>query len=452
MMQESRSPNEGSTAAAPRLARRLGLFDATMLVMGGIIGSGIFMNPSVVANQVHSPFLILGAWLLGGFAALAGAFVYAELASLRPDVGGQYAYLREAYHPAVAFIFGWALLLVTQTGGMAAVAITFARYFSELTHFPLPDWLIASAALGILTLINCFGVRGGSTVQSILMILRIAAIALLVLFGAFAARESNLFGSVSAEPTVPYDSLPSFGAAMIPVLFAYGGWQTTNFIAGEIHNPRKNLPYGLLLGVVGVAILYLSVNLVCILVLGAHDLALTTTPATEVMRRALGERGVALIALGITISTLGFLSQGMLTAPRVYFAMAEDKLFFRSVATIHPKTRVPVVAIAIQGVLAIIITLSGRYEQILNFVVSTDFIFFGLTATTIFVFRRRAATLPGSDTFRTPGHPLTTVFFIAICWLVVISTIYTYPLNSIIGIGIMLTGIPVYFYWRRKPS
>jgi len=450
-MQEARSPKE-VVSPAPRLARRLGLFDATMLVMGGIIGSGIFMNPSVVANQVHSPVLILGAWLLGGLAALAGAFVYAELASLRPDVGGQYAYLREAFHPAVAFIFGWALLLVTQTGGMAAVAITFARYFSELTHPPVPDWLIASAALAFLTVINCFGVRAGSTLQSTLMVLKIAAIALLVIVGAIAAKESNLLGSPPAASPATQDSIPSFGAAMIPVLFAYGGWQTTNFIAGEINNPRKNLPYGLLLGVIGVAILYLSVNLVCIMVLGAKALALTTTPATEVMRQALGERGVIIIALGITISTLGFLSQGMLTAPRVYFAMAEDKLFFRSVATIHPTTRVPIVAIAIQGILAIIITLSGKYEQILNYVVSTDFIFFGLTATTIFVFRRRLAGNGEIDAFRTPGHPFTTLFFIAVCWLVVLSTIYTYPVNSAIGIGIMLTGIPVYFYWSRKKS
>jgi APA family basic amino acid/polyamine antiporter len=196
-----------------------------------------------------------------------------------------------------------------------------------------------------------------------------------------------------------------------------------------------------------VILLYLAVNTVSLLVLGPHGLAATRTPATEIMRRVIGDRGVTLISLGITISTLGFLSQGMLTAPRVYFAMAEDKLFFPSVARIHPKTHVPVVAIAIQGLMAIIIALSGKYEQILNYVVSTDFIFFGLTATTLFVFRRREGS---AEAFRTPGHPYTTLFFIAVSWLVVANTIYAYPANSLIGIGIMLTGIPVYWYWRRK--
>jgi APA family basic amino acid/polyamine antiporter len=426
----------------PGLARRLGLFDATMIVMGGIVGSGIFMNPAVVAKHVHTPLLIIGVWLLGGVTALIGAFIYAELASRRPDVGGQYAYIREAYHPAVAFLFGWALLLVTQTGGMAAVAITFARYFLELTRLPLPDWAVGVAALAFLTVVNCLGVRAGSTFQSTLMVLKIVAIAMLVGVGLYGPWGGN---AVEAEPQ-GYSLLPQIGAAMIPVLFAYGGWQTSNFIAGEMHEPRKNLPRGLLLGVSGVILLYLAVNTVCLLILGPADLAASSTPATEIMRRVVGERGVVLISVGITISTLGFLSQGMLTAPRVYFAMAEDKLFFTSVARIHPKTRVPMVAIAIQGAMAIIITLSGRYEQILNYVVSTDFIFFGLTATTIFIFRRRDDT---ADAFRTPGHPYTTLFFIAVSWLVVASTIYAYPANSLIGIGIMLTGIPVYRYWRN---
>ncbi|HMD13580.1 MAG TPA: amino acid permease [Bacteroidota bacterium] len=434
-----------------QLARRLGWFDATMIVMGGIIGSGIFINPYVVATQVHTPVLILGVWLLGGVTALIGAFIYAELATLLPKVGGQYAYMREAFHPAVAFVFGWALLLVTQTGGMAAVAITFARYFIELTQIPMPDWLIASLALAFLTIINCLGVRTGSTFQNIMMILKILAIAMLVIIGFTAAHVSNVSLTPAIDRPVSFGLLAAIGAAMIPVLFAYGGWQTSNFIAGEIHEPKKNLPRGLLLGVTGVIILYLAVNILSIAVLGVHDLAHTSTPATEVMRRAIGEQGVRLISIGITISTLGFLSQGMLTAPRVYFAMAQDGLFFKQVAHIHPRTKAPVTAIVIQGILAIVIALSGKYEQILNFVVSTDFIFFGLTATTIFVFRKRDR-MNGlhHDSFKTPLHPFTTSFFIIVCWLVVLSTIVTYPANSLIGVGIMLTGIPVYFFWRKK--
>jgi APA family basic amino acid/polyamine antiporter len=446
--------------ARPELARRLGLFDATMIVMGGIIGSGIFMNPAVVARQVNTPFLILGVWTLGGLIALAAAFIWAELAALRPEVGGQYAYLREAYHPLIAFLYGWGLLLVIQTGGMAAVAVTFARYFIELTHLPISDWLVAVLALGSLTVINCLGVRAGGTLQSVLMVLKIFAILALIGCGLFLIVPQS--ATVASETTglldqpVSFDLLTAIGAAMVPVLFAYGGWQTASFVAGEIREPRKNLPRALVIGVAGVIILYLGVNFVCVQVLGVSGLAATTTPASDVMRLALGENGARAIAAGIAISTLGFLSQGMLTAPRVYFAMAEDGLFFRSVGRLHPKTHVPILAIVIQGLFAMVIALSGRYEQILNYVVSVDFIFFGATATCIFIFRRRRKAGRGEtveDAVRfasVPGHPATTAIFVAVCWLVVINTVYRYPENTLIGLAILLAGIPAFFIWRAR--
>jgi APA family basic amino acid/polyamine antiporter len=429
----------------PQLARRLGLFDATMIVMGGIIGSGIFMNPSVVALQVHTPFLILGAWVLGGLFALAAAFIWAELAALRPDVGGQYAYLREAFHPGVAFLYGWVLLLVIQTGGMAAVAVTFARYFVELTYLPISTKLLAALVLATLTIINCLGVRAGSTVQSILMVLKILAIAMLVVCGfLFASRSTN--PSELLDRPASLDLLTAFGAAMVPVIFAYGGWQTSTFIASEIKEPRKNLPRGLIFGVSGVVLLYLAANVVYISVLGTSGLAASSAPASEVMRSALGDVGARVIAAGIAISTAGFLSQSMLTAPRVYFAMAQDGVFFKQVALVHPGTRAPIVAIALQGVLAIIIALLGTYALILNYVVSVDSIFFGLTACCIFVFRRREAVA----VTRVPGHPVTTILFIAVCWLVALNTIYRYPQNTLIGIGIMFTGILVYVLWPSR--
>jgi len=433
------------TTPHPQLARRLGLFDATMIVMGGIIGSGIFMNPSVVANQVHTPFLILAAWILGGLFALSAAFIWAELAALRPDVGGQYAYLREAFHPGVAFLYGWVLLLVIQTGGMAAVAVTFARYFVELTYLPISTSLLAALVLAILTIINCLGVRAGSTVQSILMVLKILAITMLVVCGfLFASRSTNPPGLLDRPPSL--DLLTVFGAAMVPVIFAYGGWQTATFVAGEIKEPRKNLPRGLIYGVSGVVLLYLAANVVYISVLGTTGLAASPAPASDVMRNALGDVGARVIAAGIAISTAGFLSQSMLTAPRVYFAMAKDGVFFKSVAMVHPGTRAPIVAIALQGVLAIIIALLGTYDRILNYVVSVDSIFFGLTACCIFIFRRREA----AAVTRVPGHPVTTILFIAVCWLVAINTIYRYPQNTLIGIGIMLTGILVYTFWPSR--
>jgi APA family basic amino acid/polyamine antiporter len=427
------------------LARRLGAFDATMIVMGGIIGSGIFMNPYVVARQVHTPFLILFVWALGGLVALAGSFIYAELAARRPNVGGQYAYIRDGIHPLPAFLYGWALLLVIQSGGMAAVALTFARYFQELTNTVAPDWFIAFVTLLALTIINCLGVRAGSTTQSILMLLKIGGIALLIFCGFFFGRKGT--GIAPQSPDVSFGFLTTIGAAMVPVLFAYGGWQTSSFVAGEMKNPRRDLPVGLLVGVAGVITLYLAVNFVCIYVLGPTGLAETKSPASSVMRLAFGDVGGKVIAAAIAISTLGFLSQGMLTAPRVYFAMAEDGLFFKKVAWIHSKTRVPILAIVLQGLLAIAVALSGKYEQILNYVISADFLFFGFTGLALILIRRRD---PNAGIFfKVPGHPVTTLFFVGVSWLIVINTVYKYPKDSLLGFGLILIGIPVYYYWAK---
>jgi len=360
---------------------------------------------------------------------------------------------------------------------MAAVAVTFAHYFLELVPVPLVGWAVATLALAALTLINCFGVRAGSTAQSALMVAKIAAIAALVACGWFLASPAATRSTAILDRPVSLDLVTAMGAAMVPVLFAYGGWQTASFVAGEMQEPEKNLPRGLTLGVMGVIVLYLAVNLVSVRALGPEGLARTTTPASEVMRLALGERGAALIAAGIAVSTLGFLSQSILTAPRVYFAMASDGVFFKSLAWLHPRTRVPVVAIVLQGVLAMVIAVSGKYEQILNYVVSTDFIFFGLTATCIFVFRRRGtssgdrgpdataasrlasdggiasdASRPSRAGFRMPGHPATTALFTTACWLVVLNTVSRYPKNSAIGLGIVAAGIPVYFLWGRERS
>lgn len=432
------------------LVRKLGLFDVTMLVMGGIIGAGIFVNPAEVARHVDTPFLIVGLWLVGGSVALAAAFVYAELAARRPEVGGQYAYLRDAYGPTPAFLYGWSLLLVIQSGGMAAVAITFARYFLELTELPLAPSAVAATALLLLTGINCLGVRTGATVQSGLMVLKILAIAGLVLGGWwFAAAHPDIARPPVAPEPVSLGTFAAIGAAMTPVMFAYGGWQTSGFVAGEMRNPGRDLGRGLLLGVTAVVILYAAVAFVCVYALGPAGLAQSTTPATDAMRMALGDRGATLIALGIAISTLGFLSQGMLTTPRVYFAMAEDGLFFDKIAEVNSRTHVPVFAILLQGAAAIAVALSGTYGQILSYVVSVDFIFFALTGAALFVFRHRDRdTMEGG--FRTPGHPFTTGFFVAACVLVVVATVFNHPVNSAIGFLILLAGIPACRYWQRR--
>ena len=446
------SPDTAGTTA-PTLARRLGPFDATMIVMGGIIGAGIFVNPSVVARQVHTPALVIGAWIVGGAIALVGAFVYAELAVLRPRVGGQYAYLRDAYHPIVAFLYGWTLLLVVQTGGMAGAAIIFGRYFRELSGLGIPEQVVAATTLAILTIVNCLGVRAGSNLQSALMLTKLAAIAVLIGAGLFLVTPAPSISAVN-----PTDSGGAVGlaTAMVPVLFAYGGWQTASFVSGEMRDPRRDLPRGLMIGVVLVIALYLSVTFVCLRALGVDGLAQTSTPASEVMRRALGDRGARLIALGIAISTVGFLSQSILTAPRVYYAMARDGVFFSAVGRLDARSRVPVIAIVLQGVWAAVIALTGKYDQILNYVVSIDVLFFGLTGASLLIFRARAKRADADserDTMvRVPWHPITTIVFVLACWAVSATTIIQYPRNAGIGVAILLAGVVVYQLWRKPPA
>jgi APA family basic amino acid/polyamine antiporter len=290
------------------------------------------------------------------------------------------------------------------------------------------------------------GVRSGSNVQSVLMLLKIGAIAALIAAGLWLAP------AIAAEPrpAAPgsLSMIAAIGAAMTPVMFSYGGWQTSSFVAGEMQNPQRDLARGLLLGVAGVVLLYTLVAFVCVHALGPADLAASKTPATDVMRLALGEKGAMFIAIGIAISALGFLSQGMLTAPRVYFAMAEDGLFFRGVAEVNAKTRVPVVAIILQGAAAAIIALSGTFGQILSYVVSVDFIFFGLTGAALFVFRHRDP--DQAVAFKAPLHPFTTGLFVAACAITVIATVWNNPKNSLIGYSILLAGVPACLYWQRK--
>jgi APA family basic amino acid/polyamine antiporter len=378
---------------------------------------------------------------------MCGAFIWAELATRLPATGGQYLYLREAYHPSVAFMYGWGLLLVTQTGGMAAVAVIFSSYFRALTGVAWNDSVIAAAVLLILTGINCLGARAGSNVQSALMLLKIGAIAALVTLGFALGGGSLKSGPLLAQP-VSFGLLKSVGAAMVPIAFTYGGWQTATFVAGEMRNAQRDLSRGLLLGVAAVVGLYLAVNLACLRVLGPAGLDATTTPASDVMRIALGERGAQWIAVGIAISTLGFLSQSMLTGPRVYYAMARDRLFFESVGKLSRRSRAPVVAIVLQGLAAIVIACSGTYGEILNFAITVDFIFFGMTASSLFILRRRQV---GSESgiYRAPGHPFTTILFVLSCAGIVGSAIIAAPANSATALCIMLAALPVYYYWSR---
>lgn len=453
------APPPSPSNAAGGLAAHLGLFDATMLVMGGIVGSGIFINPYVVATLVHTPLLILGAWVAGGAFALVGAFVYAELADRMPRVGGQYAYLHEAIHPLVGFLFGWAYLLVIGAGGTAAVAVTCAKYLRKLTAFPVTENLLAVALVVTLVVVNCLGVRAGSSVQSLLMVLRILAIALIVAGGAWYVMHLSGAPPTAWRPAldrpVSFSLLTVFGASLVPVLFAYGGWESSNFIATEIRDPRRNLPRALVLGVAGVLVLYLSVNLIYVLVLTPAGLAATDTPASVIMSRTFGDWGARVISIAIVISTLGFLSQAMLAYPRLYFAMAADAGLPSQFARVSKRSRAPVAAIILQGCVTLAVVLLGTYEEILSYVVVLDWLFFGLTAASLFVLRSRDRRNPVPDAvaaarYRVPGHPWTTGLFTFVAGLMVFNTIYKYPRNAGTAMCILFAGIPFYYLSRGR--
>jgi len=444
---------QSAEAGASKLAAKLGLFDATMIVMGGAIGSGIFVNPAVVARHVGSPVLILGAWLVGGVLALMGAMIYAELGAILPKVGGSYAYLHDCFHPILGFLYGWFSLLVINAGGTAAVSLVFAKYVSVLLPVAIPEKVVAAGTILVLAAINCLGVRVGSNVQSALMILRAAGILVLIAGGigwswTNSAATSLVWRPILDRP-VSADLAVAFGSAMIPVFFAYGGCQTANFLAAEMREPRKNLPRALVMGVLGVVALYVGVTFACLAVLGPTGLAGTSTPASDAMQRVLGSKGAAFMAVGIAISTLGFLSQSVLTYPRVFFAMAADGVFPAGVARVNGRTQVPVVAILLASLLTVAVVLAGNYDAILVYVESMDGLFFGLSALALFVLRRRTAAAGMQAVFRVPGHPWTTLIFVAAYWVVVANSFYKYRANAALVLAILLTGVPLYFYWSR---
>lgn len=423
----------------PALLRRLTLADLTLISIGAIIGSGIFRNPSVVAQRAHTTPLILGTWIAGGVIALLGAFIFAELGERRPETGGLYVFLRDAFHPAIAFTFGWTTLLIADTSGSAAAAITFAAYIAPALNAKS----IAVLAIAVVTLINCLGVRQGGTWQNVLVVLKVLAIAGVIVAGLFAHPLAAAAGSAPAFAT-PAALATAFGVAMIPVLFAYNGFQSVSYIAGETHDAARTLPRGLLLGVCTVITVYVLVNVGCLRILGPAGLAATATPASDVMQHAIGGVGAKLITIAVALSTLGFMSTKMLLTPRVYFQMAADGTFFKQVAWVHPKSRVPVVAIVLQGLFAALVaSFANSFDQILNWSI-IEYLFVLLAALALFVFRSRQRAEP-RPAFRVPGHPWSTTLFILAIAYVFVSEAIAFPRDILVGTGIAALGIAVYF-------
>jgi APA family basic amino acid/polyamine antiporter len=361
-----------------------------MVVIGGIIGSGIFINPYIVAQRLSSGPLVLLAWIAGGAIALVGALAYAELGTRSPRAGGQYVYLRDGLHPLLGFLYGWALLVSIESGAVAAVALTFAQYAlrlaggSESAATPL-----AVAAIVLLSVVNAVGVKPGSRVLNVFVVLKVTALAVLIAAGLSLSGSS---GWAEQTQNVAHAPLLAFGTAMVPILFAYGGWQNANYVAEEIEHPERTLPVSLLAGTAVVVLVYVLVNLVYLRALGLDGLAGTSTPAADAAERMFGSAGRTFIAAAIAVSTFGFLDLAILAPTRVYYAVAADGAFPPALARLHPRFRTPVLAIALQSAWSILLLLTGNYGELLNTVVFADWIFFGLTVASLFAY---AAGHPG---------------------------------------------------------
>jgi len=455
-MPEDASP---TPAAEVGYDRRLGTFDATMVVVGAIIGAGIFLNPAIVAQRVGTSGLVLAAWAIGGVIAVVGALCFAELGARAPRAGGGYVYLRDAFGPLPAFLYGWTQLLVINTGGLAAVAITFAGYTVDVAGVG-DAWIkpLAVSAIVFLSGVNAAGVRFGAWVQNAFTLLKLAALALLVGAGAWlfthdALRPVVPGGMGASGAGVPQASLVlAVGTALVAVLFAYGGWQHANNIAEEIREPERRLPLALVVGVGIVVTVYVAANAAYLAALGPEGLAASTAPAADALRAAAGRWGGVAMALGVACSTFGILNVFIMAAPRIYQAMAADGIFFASVARLSPRTRTPVVGIWLQMVWAVLLALSGTYGQLLDWVVFGDWIFFGLIVATLFAYRRRGGPRAA---FQAPAYPLLPALFVAAAAFVVFSSVVSNPRNAVYGTLLIGAGIPAFLAWRataRRPG
>jgi APA family basic amino acid/polyamine antiporter len=433
-----------------QLPRVFGLFDVTSIVIGGIIGSGIFMVPAEIAGAVNSPLLMLAVWVVGGFLSFLGALGLAELGAAMPEAGGIYVYLREAYGSFISFLFGWTLFFVIDSGAIATLAVAFSSnylpYFIKMS--PLVTKLVASGFIIFLATVNYFGARQGGNLQNLLTVIKTVGI-----FGICAAvflsgkgDPGNFVNPQSGKFSL--DLLSSFGVALIATFWAYKGWETATYSAGEVKNPEKNLPLGILIGLFSVIIIYLLANLAYLYILPASAIAASDRVAAEAMMAAVGPLGASIISVIILFSILGSANQNMLCSPRVYYAMAQDKLFFKSVARIHPKFKTPYVSIIAISLWSIVLSLSGTFEQLFTYVIFGEWIFFGLTVAAVFVLRRKRPDLPRP--YKTWGYPWAPALFVLAALAISVNSLIKEFLNSMAGLGIIFLGIPAYLYWKKR--
>ena len=456
------APDVQAEPAAPGLLRSLGATDGALITIGASVGSGIFLTTGDIAQRCPQPALILGLWAAGGLFALAGALAYGELGAMFPRAGGQYQFLKEAYGPLWGFLFGWTSFLIIMTGGVAAIAVGFGEYLGafvpslgsnvELLSIDLAGlrWTVhgpqLSAALAVLALtaVNWLGVREGAVVQNVVTAMKFGALLVLVFIG---LRAPAPVVPAWGAPLPPGSIVAALGLGLVGGLWTYDGWYVLTFSAGEIRKPERNLPRGLVLGVAAVAALYLAINWVYLRTLDVATLAATPRVGEAAATALLGPGAARAVTLVILLSMFGCLAANVLCCARIYLPMAEDGLFFRALARIHPRHHTPSASLVAQGVLAAAIALSGTYAELYTTVVFAGVLFHAATAASVFVLRR---TRPDAERpFLAWGHPWTTGAFVAACLVVASVTLVQAPVRSVLGLGLIAAGLPAYAWWSR---
>jgi basic amino acid/polyamine antiporter, APA family len=434
----------------PKLLRALGLWETSAIVIGIMIGTAIFLVPAEITREVGSPRAAVTVWLVGGVLSLFGALSFAELAAMFPQSGGQYIFLREAYGPLVSFLCGWSFFVSAQTGGISVLAVGFAEYLHELVALsPWQQKAAAGASIALFTAINYRGVREGGAVQSILTGLKVAAIAGLIILG-FALVRGAAGGPASLPLPKGSSFLASFGVALVAAFWAYEGWNTCTFAAGEVERPERNLPLALILGTSVVIVLYLGLTLVYYRVLPVAEVAQSARVAADSAVRILGRSGSLFVTWVIIISTLGSINGSVLAAPRVYYAMARDGLFFRWCSAVHPRFRTPHLALLLQGTLAILLVLLGTYEQLFTYVIFAAWVFYALAAFAVIVLRRK---MPHrARPYRVWGYPVVPVVFVLAAVWFLVNMLRERPGEAGWGCLILFAGIPVYIIWKRRAA
>jgi APA family basic amino acid/polyamine antiporter len=453
------------------LEQRLGLFSATTIVVGSMIGSGIFIAPSIMAGLVQTPGILLGLWAFGGLFTLLGALSYAELAAMAPQAGGQYVFLREAFGRFWAFLYGWTLFLVIQTGFNAAVSVAFAKYLGvfvpalaesnvllTVAGFQVNSaQLVGCGVIAFLTAINVLGVREGAFVQNLFTVLKVAALAALIVVGLASARGSTshflpLFEPRAGPKALEMGFLAGLALALSKALFAYDAWYTATFVAEEVRRPERTVPQALLLGTLLTTVVYVLANLAYVANIPLPEMAQVeeNRVAAAVARLIFGDLGVTLVIIAILISTFGCVNGLILSGARVCYAMARDGLFFRQCGTLYPATRTPATALVYQGIWSAVLTLTGSYDALLTYTTFASVLFGGLTV--LGVFRLRATQPDRPRPYRCWGYPVTPALYLLIAGPFLVYVIQGDPQSTGIGLLLVLSGIPVYAWWQRGQS